>query len=172
MNQHHDTIGEGHSPALPTHLRDVLSNGLEVKLHLLQHYAEMALLLAQELLDEEVTMLCGARYTREKPLNGRYSRWGTNPGSIRLQDERVPIEIPRVRDMEADIERPLETYQKMKTPVQLDSRLEEAILLGLSQRDYGRVTSAFVDGFGLSQFGDGRSPNQSVAPSRSALGRR
>ena len=39
----------------------------------------------------------------------------------------------------------------MKEPVEIDRRLEDSILLGLSQRDYGRVASAFLDGFGLSQ---------------------
>ena len=39
----------------------------------------------------------------------------------------------------------------MKEPVEIDRRFEEALLLGLSQRDYGRVTGVFLDGFGLSQ---------------------
>ena len=52
---------------------------------------------------------------------------------------------------EAEKEQPLRSYQQMKRPVELSSQLEEAILLGLSQRDYQRVASAFTDGFGLSQ---------------------
>jgi len=31
----------------------------------------------------------------------------------------------------------------MKAPVEIDRRFEEALLLGLSQRDYGRVASGF-----------------------------
>ncbi len=107
-------------------------------------------------MDEEVQALAGARYSREKPCGGRYSRWGTNPGSIQIGEERVPvarvpIAVPRVRDTEAGEERPLESYQQMKRPVEMSTRLEEAILLGLSQRDYERVASAFAGGFGLSQ---------------------
>jgi len=137
-------------------LRDLKGQGLEVKLHLLQHYAKLAELLAREIMDEEVTALAGERYSREKPCGGRYSRWGTNPGSIQIGDERVPVAVPRVRDTEAGRERPLEGYQKMKRPVEMDTRLEEAILLGLSQRDIEgspsqRVASQFIDGFGLSQ---------------------
>ncbi|QXD16667.1 transposase [Rhodocaloribacter litoris] len=136
---------------MPERLGELLRSGLDVKLHLLQHYAELARLLAREILDEEVVGLCGARYSRDKPLEGRYRRWGSNPGSIRIGSERVPIEVPRVREVEADRERSLESYQQMKQPLEMDQRLEEAILLGLSQRDYGRVASAFLDGFGLSQ---------------------
>jgi hypothetical protein len=88
--------------------------GLEVKLHLLQHYAKLAELLAREIMDEEVTALAGERYSREKPCGGRYSRWGTNPGSIQIGDERVPVAVPRVRDTDAGRECPLEGSQKMK----------------------------------------------------------
>lgn len=84
------------------------------------------------------------RSERGKPHRGRYS-------SIQIGEERVPVAVPRVRDTEAGREQPLQTYQQMKRPVEVDRRLEEAILLGLSQRDYGRVASAFTDGFGLSQ---------------------
>jgi len=122
-----------------------------VKLHLLQHYAKLAEMLAREIMEEEVQTLAGPRYQRDKPHGGRYSRWGVNPGSIQIGDERVPVAVPRVRDTEAQKEQPLESYQQMKHPVELSSQLEEAILLGLSQRDYQRVASAFTDGFGLSQ---------------------
>lgn len=152
---HHDTTRKPLTPAPPADaprcLSDVLHRGLDVKLHLLMHYAELARLLASEILDEEVAGLCGERYSRDKPLEGRYRRWGSNPGSIRIGEERVPIDVPRVRDARAERERPLESYQQMKQPVDVGERLEETILLGLSQRDYGRVASAFLDGFGLSQ---------------------
>ena len=145
----HDTTQNPAMPEAPRLLSDVLRGGLDIKLHLLQHYTELARLLAREILDDEVGCLCGERYSRDKP--GRYRRWGSNPGSIRIQHERVPIDVPRVRDIETDCERPLQGYQQMKEPVEIDQRLEDSILLGLSQRDYGRVASAFLDGFGLSQ---------------------
>jgi transposase-like protein len=157
MHENNNTTTPEQSLEIPGSLRDVLGCGLEVKLHLLQHYAELARMLACELLEDEVTALCGERYRREKPFDGRYSRWGSNPGSIKIRQERVPIEIPRVRETEAGREQPLKVYQQMKTSVDIDGAMEEAILLGLSQRDYGRVAGAFVDGFGLSQASVSRS---------------
>ena len=93
----HDTTQNQLTPEAPRLLSDVLRGGLDLKLHLLQHYAELARLLAREILDEEVGCLCGKRYNRDKPLDGRCRRWGSNPGSIRIQQERVPIDVPRVR---------------------------------------------------------------------------
>ena len=151
----HDTTHEALTPdppvSEPRYLSELLRRGLDVKLQLLAHYAELARLLAREILDEEVAGLCGERYSRDKPLEGRYRRWGSNPGSIRVGPERVPIDVPRVRDIEAERERPLQSYQQMKQPLEIGDRMEEALLLGLSQRDYGRVVSVFLDGFGLSQ---------------------
>lgn len=157
MHRQNNTTAPRQSPEIPGTLQEVLDCGLEVKLHLLHHYAELARMLARELLEDEVSALCGERYSRDKPLDGRYSRWGSNPGSIRVREERVPLDIPRVRDMEAGRAHPLQSYRQMKTSVELDSTMEEAILLGLSQRDYGRVAGAFADGFGLSQASVSRS---------------
>ena len=92
------TQADGHSPALPQLLSDLAQEDLHVKLHLLQHYAKLAEMLAREIMEEEVQTLAGARYQRDKPHEGRYSRWGVNPGSIQIGDERVPVAVPRVRD--------------------------------------------------------------------------
>jgi transposase-like protein len=136
-------------------LQQVLDQPVKVKLQLLQHYAEMARLLAGEIMDEEVETLAGERYSRDKPYGGRYRRWGQNPGSIRIDGERVPVDVPRVRDVEAGVERPLQSYRSMKEAAPPDG-LAEAILLGLSQGDIEgnpsqRVAGQFIDGFGLSQ---------------------
>ncbi|NBB87557.1 MAG: IS256 family transposase [Bacteroidetes bacterium] len=151
-NQHSDnqhSTGADQSPPVES-LRRVLDEPIEVKLHLLQHYAEMARLLAAEIMDEEVETLAGERYSRDKPCGGRYRRWGRNPGSICVDGERVPVDVPRVRDVEAGVERPLQSYRSMKEAAP-PGGLAEAILLGLSQGDYERVAGQFIDGFGLSQ---------------------
>jgi hypothetical protein len=125
----------------------------DVKLQLLHHHAEMARLLAEDILEEEVEDLAGERYDRRSAGNS-LRRWWSNSGSIRIDGERVPIKVPRVRDVEAGEERPLQSYQAMKESVvskELTKELTDAILLGLSQGGYERVASQFVDGFGLSQ---------------------
>ena len=109
----------------------------------------MARLLAEEVLDEEVESLAGERYSRKEDGNP-FRRWGSNAGSIRIDGEKVPIEVPRLRDKDAEEEHTLESYQAMKE-AEVGKELTDSILLGLSQGDYGRVASQFIDGFGLSQ---------------------
>lgn len=148
MDTQHSLEAEQSPPVESLHR--LLDEPIEVKLHLLQHYAEMARLLATEIMNEEVEALAGERYSRDKPCGGRYQRWGRNPGSICVDGERVPIDVPRVRDVTAGEEQPLQSYRAMKAST-LSDELVEVILLGLSQGDYERVASRFVDGFGLSQ---------------------
>lgn len=140
---------------IPASINHLLDPPIDVKLQLLQHHAELARLLAREILDEEVEALVGKRYSRDHPTGECYCRWGQNPGSVRISGERVPIDVPRVRDVEAGEERPLESYRSMK---QADpgKKLTESILLRLAQGDYQRVARQFVDGFGLSQSSVGR----------------
>ena len=130
-------------------LREALDGPIDTKLHLIQHHAKMARLLAEEVLEEEVTGLAGKRHSRKEEGNS-LRRWGSTPGSIRIDGEKVPIDVPRVRDTDAEEERSLESYQAMKN-AEPGPGLMKAILLGLSQGDYQEVASQFVDGFGLSQ---------------------
>jgi transposase-like protein len=134
---------------VPQNLQHLMDQPPDVKLQLLQHHAEMARLLAEDILEGEVEDLAGERYDRKSAGNS-LRRWGSNSGSIRIDGERVPIEVPRVRDVEAGEERPLQSYQAMKEST-VGKELTDAILLGLSQGDYERVASQFIDGFGLSQ---------------------
>ncbi len=103
---------------------------------------------AMELIEAEVEELCCARDQHDK---GVYARWGANPGSIRIQNEKGKIQVPRVRNMQTNQECPLETYQKLRKPTQAQQdRLSDAIDLGLSQRDDQRVGTMYADSFGLS----------------------
>ena len=94
--------------------------------------------------------LAGERHSRNCPSGKFLQRWGYNPGSIWIDGEKVPIEIPRLRDKDSGGEHTLESYQAMKE-AEVGKELTDSILLGFSQGDYGRVSSQFVDGFGLSQ---------------------
>ena len=151
MKYLNDTTEGEQSPHVPESIQEIMQSGLEMKLHMVQHHAQMAYVLAGELLNEELVHLTGEKHERDKPLGGRFRRWGTNPGSVRIDGERVPIRVPRVRDVEVSREHPLESYQHLKKGIDIDEKLEKSILLGLSTRDYAGLAGSFLDGFGISQ---------------------
>ena len=129
-------------------LEELQEKPWEVKLALLQHHLELARIFVGELLEEEVEEKAGKRYSHD---DRRFSRWGKNPGSVRIGDEKLPIPVPRMIDTETEKTCSPERYHEMKQLPAMSEKMQETILLGLSQNDYERVASKFVDGFGLCQ---------------------
>jgi putative transposase len=72
---------------------------LDATVGLIRGLIPLGLVHVQELLDEEVRSLAGSRYV---PGEG-YVRHRSNPGSVRLGGQRLPIRMPRVRGEEGEI---------------------------------------------------------------------
>jgi transposase-like protein len=77
-------------------------------------------------------------------------RWGRQPGSIFLLDQKVPVEVQRVRDLRRGSEVPLETYRGLQTPQAADRLMFRRLLGGLSCRGYGEASALDAESFGLS----------------------
>lgn len=129
----------------------VLSLDLEMKLELLQNQIKLSQVLIDNILETEVQELSGTRYSHDKPHDGRYSRWGTNAGSVLIGEEKVRIKVPRVIDNELARNVSLENYKILKKLPAPGEELVEKVILGISQRDYERVSKDCIDSFGLSQ---------------------
>lgn len=129
----------------------VLSLDLEMKLELLQNQIKLSQVLIENILETEVQQLSGSKYSHDKPHSGRYSRWGTNAGSVKIGEEKVKIKVPRVIDTELEKNVSLENYKLLKNLPSPNEKLMEKVILGISQRDYERVSKDCIDSFGLSQ---------------------
>lgn len=92
----------------------VLSLDLEMKLELLQNQIKLSQILIDNILETEVEELSGSKYSHDKPHEGRYSRWGSNAGSVRIGEEKVRIKVPRVIDKESGRNISLENYKQLK----------------------------------------------------------
>lgn len=122
-------------------LRWLLGQSAEVKISMLESHLDICRLLVNEVLEEEVTALCGAKYSHEKPHDGRYSRWGYNPGSVRIGEHRLTIQVPRVFDSQTQAVKPLESYERLRGIVVDDEYLLRSVMLGLSVRDFADLHS-------------------------------
>ncbi len=58
----------------PRNLSWLQEQSVDLKISLLQNHLSICQIMINELLEEEVTQKAGARYKREKPFDGRYSR--------------------------------------------------------------------------------------------------
>lgn len=122
-------------------LRWLLQQPADVKISMLESHLDICRLLINEILEEEVTALCGAKYSHEKPHQGRYSRWGFNPGSVRVGDHRLTIQVPRVFDNHTQAAKPLDSYERLRGIVVDDEYLLRSVMLGLSVRDFADLNS-------------------------------
>ena len=122
---------------------------LDTRVALIQALIPVALEKVHEALREEVTSLAGERYARQGRQRG-HVRWTRQRGSIYLADQKIPIDVPRVRDRLRNQDVPLQTDERFQQPRSLDVGLLHKVLGGLSTREYERCAEAVPEAFGLS----------------------
>ena len=121
---------------------------LDAKVELIRALVPLGLLHVQELLDQEVTALAGARYARkDESIEGH--RHGSNPGTVGLAGQRVPIRVPRIRHI-AGSEIPLRSYEAMRGDRDVDDLLLRRVLYGISCRNYEAAAAVIPGAIGLS----------------------
>ena len=125
----------------------LLGQPLEMQYQLFQNFVDVAKLHYNQLMEEESRMKSGEKYERGR----RYHRWGKNPGSIRIGEEKVPVEVPRFYDKEEERTEESEYYRRLHDIPMPSEEVLKKIIKGLSQHDYEEVTKSVIESFGLSQ---------------------
>jgi putative transposase len=128
----------------------LLNQPIEVKLIMAQQHLEICKMVINSVLDAGSEELCGEKYSRDKPHEGRYDRWGYNPGSVRIGDQKLRIDVPRIYDNEKQENVPLEIYQELKELPAQSEEVMQRVLHGISTRDYKKVATQVTDSFALS----------------------
>jgi hypothetical protein len=84
---------------------------IDTKVALIQALIPLGLWHVADSLQQEVEALTGPRYARHGG-HPDLVRYGKQPGSVYLADQKLAIEVPRVRDQRRNTEVPLATYQR------------------------------------------------------------
>lgn len=121
---------------------------VDIKTELIQALIPIGLWHVREVLEQEVRQLAGERY-RRNGLPG-YNRWGKQGGFVYLSDQKLPVEVPRVRDQRERKEVLLRSYERLQEPRNGDEGVLKRILHGLSCRSYEACAEAVPEAFGLS----------------------
>src|SRR5216110_1297809 len=119
---------------------------LNAKVELIRSLIPLGLMHVQALLEDEVESLAGRRYARTDGASG--TRHGSNPGTVVLDGQRVPIRVPRVRSEQAEI--PLRSYPALHGTGEADEALLRRVLYGISCRNYESAARAIPGAIGLS----------------------
>lgn len=119
---------------------------IDVKVSLIQALIPVGLDAVNRKLQEEFNMLVGIKHSRGK----ENMRWGKQGGSVYLMDQKVPVDVPRVRNKLRNMEVPLVSYQKMQEPYRMDEQLFKKLLNGLSTHRYRESAELAPEVFGIS----------------------
>lgn len=122
------------------------TDDLDVNIALIQELIPIGLQAVGEQLQREVEKLVGKRYEHGK----ENVRWGEQPGSVYLRDQKVPISVPRVRSKKEKTEISLEVYKKFQKIYKDDAQTFLKILNGISMHKYASCSELVPEVFGIS----------------------
>jgi transposase-like protein len=128
----------------------IFSQPLNIQLEVLSNHLEICKAVINSLLQGSVEQQAGRKYCRAKPFDGRYSRWGVNPGSVRIGNQKLAVAVPRVQDHESGEIKNVELYNEVKDLPEQKEEMVMSVLKGISMRDYSEVATQLLDSFGLS----------------------
>ena len=117
----------------------------EARLAMIPALIPLGLCAVEEELQGEVLSLAGGRYSR----GGAIKRWGNNPGSVFVGDQKVKINVPRIRDVAHDCEVPLKSYERLQNPTHVDEMAFSRVINGISQGKYERAAEHVPETFGI-----------------------
>lgn len=123
--------------------RDELIRQLQQSVHAFG--VEVGLIVATELLGDEVRRKCGERHERW-PLRAGH-RYGSQRGVITIAAQKLPVKRPRVRCGEGEVE--LDTYRLLQRDEAMPEAVLQRVVRGVSTRDYEGVVDVAREGFGV-----------------------
>jgi len=121
--------------------------GSESRLSMIQMLIPLGLRAVVEELQAEVRKLSGG--TRHARTGSAIKRWGSNPGSVYVGDQKLRVNVPRIRDLEAGQEIRLKSYERLQDPAHLDELALSRVINGISQGKYERAAESVPETFGI-----------------------
>lgn len=118
---------------------------------LVLNHLELSRRAIEWLMQRETADLAGERYSHEKPHDGQYSRWGSNPGSVAVGGQRLRVDVPRVRDTVSETTQSPEIYSKLRQMQEPPLHNMQALMRGLGTRQFTETAEVLLDSFGLSK---------------------
>lgn len=112
----------------------------------IQELIPLGLRAVGEELQREIQELAGKRYRRGDGT----SRWGSQPGSVYLRDQKLPIHVPRLRNTKTNEEIRLKSYEKFQKPFDGDRQTFLRLLNGISTHKYRQSAELVPEVFGIS----------------------
>lgn len=121
----------------------------DARIEAIQLLIPLGLQAVTEELQQAVVDLAGPRHQR-KDADQPLRHWGSQRGSVYLGDQKLPVDVPRVRDVASGTEVSLPAYQALQRPRNMDEGLLLRMLKGIATRNYEACAESVPESFGLS----------------------
>jgi transposase-like protein len=129
---------------------EVRNMEISSKVEFIRSLIPLGLMAISEELERELVYLTGEKYCRKGGIPGNV-RYGNNPGTIFLGGQKVPIKVPRVRNLLSNEEVGLKNYQSFHSQGRdIKELLFRRVLYGLSCKNYESAAESIPGTFGLS----------------------
>lgn len=128
----------------------ILQQPIQTQIEVLSNHLDICKAVINSLLQTAAQEKAGQKYCRQKPFSGQYSYWGTNPGSVRVGNQKLCVSVPRIADKHNGMVDNVELYDQIKDLPEQKEEMVMSVLKGISMRDYSQVATQMMDSFGLS----------------------
>lgn len=118
----------------------------EVEHSLLQQVLSLGIASYLEIIENEITAICGERY--KHMTNREFTRWSTTKTPVILGGRKISISHTRVRNTNDNSEKEIEAIRQCKNKELLSQRQMEQMIIGVSTRKYKRSLETTVDNLG------------------------
>jgi hypothetical protein len=120
----------------------IKENQEEIEKMLVESTVGFIKMMAELLIGNEVNEKVGKKYER----NPHYSRWDTNLGSIWIDEEKVRIDVPRIKDKNNNKVENAEIYSRIRRAKRAKGKRLRKLILGLSQNRYEKAVKEHEKG--------------------------
>lgn len=122
-------------------------SSIDVQKMLLTRAKNSVLELAIELLEQDMEMLCGKKFSRKE--DDLCHRGGNEVSSLFVDGAKYPIRKPRANKDGVEVQLP--TFEKLRDRDLLDTQILERLMKGISSRNYEDVIASFSEKMGVSK---------------------
>jgi putative transposase len=123
-----------------------INEEMDGKIELIRQLIPLGLAAVGEMLEAEVKDLVGARYERK---GSEFTRWGSNPGSVYLGDQKVSVKVPRVMNKVTGKAQELSSYRKLNDSGHFDDKVFKHVINGISMKKYEEAAEHIPETFGI-----------------------
>jgi len=131
----------------PQKLDWLVQQPLEIKIAVLKDAQQLYEILANDILEDFAQQFAGLPYSR----GNDYYRHGFNPSTLSFGGERIPIRVPRIRHKKTNDSFNVPQFKEMLRQEDASDQFLDALLAGLSTRNYDGIVGQFIESSGLSK---------------------